>query len=89
MRQSFRVSASTCVEQEHNVDTQSEVDAEYLLYLWEEVGDTSFRVIQFHTSLLHYIGPVARVTLCGSFVDKEREYLATPVQLKHIDARNC
>lgn len=68
---------------------KSEVDAVYLLYLWAEVGDTSFRVIQFHTSLLHYIGPVARVTLCGSFVDKEREYLATPVQLKRIDARNC
>ena len=46
---------------------ESEVDAEYLLYLWAEVGYTSLRVIQFHTSLLHDVGPGARATLCGIF----------------------
>ena len=48
------------------------------------------RAIQFHKSLPYEVEPVMnRETLCGLFVDHDREYLPILVHLERIDAHNC
>ena len=53
------------------------------------MDDPPLKAIQFHTSLLQDVEPVARETLCRLLLDHEREYLPAPVHLERIDSRNC
>ena len=68
---------------------ESAVEADYPLFSRAKVDDLPTRVIQFHTSLLHDVGPVTRKTLCGYLVDHERECLQTHVHLGHTNVHDC